>query len=148
MAAYNNPVVLERRGFCYTKAMNKRLPLIFILSLSLVVAILHVTGTYLNWYWLVSGFDRIVHTLGGFLVTFISLVIIYFFRMPAVPRWHIILVGIMASLVIGLGWEAFELKTGITAWGQIGFVRNNGGDILFDVVGGLLAIMYFIKRYR
>ena len=85
-------------------------------------------ASYLQWYWLVPGFDRIVHTLGGFLVTFVSLVIIYFYRMPAVRRSHIVLVGLFAALVIGFAWEYFEIQSGITAVGQPDFIRNNGGQ--------------------
>ncbi len=127
--------------------MTKRLPLFFILGITFLVGVFHITGTIFYLYWQIPGYDRVVHTLGGFLVTFISLVIIYFHRMPKVKFSHIVLVGIFASIVIGFGWEVFEFQTGNTSFGDPDFYRNNIGDMICDVLGGIIAIYYFIRTY-
>jgi ABC-type Fe3+-siderophore transport system permease subunit len=92
-------------------------------------------------------YDKLVHLVGGFLVAFICLSIIYVKRMPNVRISHLLLMGIFASLVIGVGWEIFELQADITSFKEVDYWSNNSSDIVADVVGGLVATWYFAQRF-
>jgi uncharacterized membrane protein YjdF len=127
--------------------MTKKLPLNFILAITFVMGCFHLLGTYFYLYWQLPGFDRIVHTIGGFLAALISLVIIYFYRMPQVRKSHILYVGIFAAIVLGFGWELFEFISGNTSFADKDFYYNNVGDMLCDTLGGLIAVYYFIRTY-
>lgn len=127
--------------------MKKNWPLLFILLVSLWILILHLMGTYLFFYWRYTGYDKIVHFSGGFLVAFVSLCIIHLERMPAVSRAKLWRLGFFAAVVIGIIWEIFELTSGNTAFTDKGYWLDNGGDVVFDVIGGIVAVYYFIRRY-
>lgn len=127
--------------------MKKQLPLFFILAITALMGSLHLVGTYFYFYWQLPGYDRIVHTVGGFLAALIVLVIIYFYRMPQVKKSHIIILGLFAALVLGLCWEVFEITSSITSLSDADFYINNGGDVIFDLFGGLLASYYFMHAY-
>jgi hypothetical protein len=128
--------------------MTKKLPLFFILAVSSIVAFMHLVGMYLHLYWRLDYYDKPVHFLGGFLVAYICLIIIYFKRMPHVNKSHVYLVGLFAALMIGLAWEVFELRIGLTAFGDYDFYPNNTGDVLADLLGGIVATWYFIQTYK
>jgi hypothetical protein len=128
--------------------MNKNRPYSFLLGLTILVGILHYAGVYLYFYWRISGYDKVVHVLAGFLLTFMCCLLFYFKRAPRVSRSQLIIFGLLASLSIGLAWEVFELWAGITSLAQADYFVNNGGDIVADVVGGIGAVGYFIKKYH
>lgn len=67
--------------------------------------------------------------------------------MPAVSRAKLWRLGFFAAVVIGIIWEIFELTSGNTAFTDKGYWLDNGGDVVFDVIGGIVAVYYFIRRY-
>lgn len=128
--------------------MHRKMPLLFILGVTFLIGVLHYVGTYLLFYWRYTGFDKIVHFSGGFLVAFVVLCVIFLQKMPHVSKKHLWTVGFFATLFMGLAWEIFELKAGNTAFSDKGYWLDNGGDVLADLIGGCAAIYYFIRRYR
>ncbi len=122
--------------------MTNRNFLIVLVFIILCVAVLHYLGFYLQLYWRVGWYDRVVHTLGGI---WIALTLFYFLktRMVSIPDtvW-LFFVGIGAALIVGIIWEFFEVKAGITVISDKGYLADTVGDIISDVCGGLLASVY------
>ncbi len=127
--------------------MNKRLPFLFFLKVAVVFGLLHFFGIYLQLYWRVSGYDKLSHLTGGFFATCLVLTVLYIKRLPGISRRELITVGLFAALVVGIAWELFELRFGITALSDAHYFRDNGGDVLFDVLGGAAGLFYFITHY-
>lgn len=127
--------------------MNKKLPLGYILLITVIVGVMHYAGTYLYLYWRLDNYDKLVHFFGGFLMVFICLTILYFKKMPFVRMSQILLVGIVASLAIGIAWEIFELAAHVTSLSSPTYWWDNGGDVAVDLIGGLIAAFSFNRRY-
>ncbi|MCC2630554.1 MAG: seg [Candidatus Paceibacter sp.] len=127
--------------------MKKELPLFFILKMAVLVGALHYTGIYLYLYWRLANFDKLVHFVGGFLIAFICIIIIYFERMPKVNKYHVIILGLFSALAIGIAWEFFELQAQFTSLSDQHYWLDNGGDIVLDIIGGCMASIYFLSKY-
>ncbi len=109
-----------------------------IISLALLVVILHVIGLSLEFYWRLSWYDRIVHTLAGITV------VLTLFSFNVTRRFSkklpVFFLGVFfTALIVGLLWEVFELRAGITFMGDHGYALDTTWDIICDVIGGLLA---------
>jgi len=84
----------------------------------------------------------IMHFLGGF---WVGLVSFYFFTFQGISS-KLILRILSLVLIIGIGWELFEILV------NDAFARNSFNsldtlsDIFFDLAGGSLSILYFLKR--
>jgi len=118
-----------------------------IFGIGILVLILHMIALKLFLYWTVGWYDIVVHFLGGFLI---GLIMISFIR-----RVHnsekILDVGllfssvILAVLVIGLGWELWELFIGFTD-----IIQDKADtimDLVMDLIGGTSAIFYYYFKY-
>ena len=126
--------------------MSTRLPFFFILYCVIILALLHFAGVYLELYWRLPGYDKLAHLLGGFLAAFTVLSFVFIKQSPHVSKRQIISVGVLAAFSVGIAWELFELQAGITALSDTHYYINNGGDVFFDIVGGVAGVFYFIKK--
>ncbi len=107
---------------------------------------MHLIGQFFFWYWLYPGYDRVVHFLGGFWVAFTALSLISE-RFKSLKSVHILLLGILITIIVGVCWEFFEIAGQITEIGDIGFARDTIGDIISDIVGGLAGTIFCVYRY-
>ncbi len=57
-----------------------------------------------------------------------------------------LLIALVASALFGILWELAENLTGTTFINDAGYGLNTATDLLCDVIGGIIAYMYFIKR--
>jgi hypothetical protein len=124
----------------------KRIPLIFLLTLAVVIGILHYSGTTLQMYWRVVGFDMLVHVLSSFFFVYALLTIISYLAKYTLMSRTIYGTSLILALVMGIFWELFELYTGYTELHDMGYVRNALFDIGIDVVGAMAAGWYFIRQ--
>ena len=91
---------------------------------------------YSVWY-----FDMIMHFLGG---VWLGLLAFYLFTREALPT-HPVLKMLFFVLVLGFGWEVFEfLFYNYIADNPFGFI-DSVSDLMFDLFGGLCAILYLCK---
>lgn len=130
---------------CYTIVMPRKMPLIFLLVVIAVIATLHIVGIRFYLYWQLSWYDRIVHVLAGFWVALTVLSSIGL-KAQALKRGHIFSIGLIAAIIIGIVWEIFEVKVGVTAVTDKGYWADTAGDIISDIVGGLLGSWYYHWR--
>ncbi len=107
--------------------------LIVILLLAILVLWLHVAALEDFWYWKYPWFDTIMHFLGGVIVSGCA-VWVWSFEKPLGKLRHTILVTASAILLVGVGWEIFEVSTGVQMMGQ-GYVLDTALDLTMDTLG-------------
>jgi len=84
----------------------------------------------------------IMHFLGGF---WIGLLVLYFLA-TKVLSFGLVFKTLLIVLVVGIGWEIFEILVNeVVAQNPLDFL-DIASDIFFDVTGGVFAILYFSKR--
>ena len=102
----------------------------------------------LYWYYSIWYFDMPMHFLGGFCVG-LATIWLWSYKNEA---FHIspklIYEVILVVLIIGVGWEIFEIIfNNIIAQGPFD-ILDTIHDVIFDLSGGTFAILYFIKRFE
>ena len=118
------------------KKLAKRL--IFLIFWILIVNFL---ANKFYWYFSIWYLDMIMHFLGGL---WVGLVSIYLFSFNKNFFWAFKILGIV--FFIGLGWELFEIIVNdVITKNPLNFL-DISSDIFFDLAGGAMAILYFIKR--
>lgn len=123
--------------------MYKKPLLLEVAGLAIVIALLHYLALTFSLYWTVWWFDIVMHFLGGFFVAAFSLYLVFVMRlikMPVEDRVMFAFVAIGAVVVIGLGWELWELLTGLTL-----VLRDTADtllDLLMDIIGGSFGLWY------
>lgn len=146
-AAYEKPELYTdgARVLLYCRHKMKKIhPLLLLFCAAILMTIMHVAGTFLYLYWRVEGFDRVVHFTGGFLAAFTTLYFLYWRQVAEPKNRHLIIIGILAALIIGVLWEIFELEDGMTFLADSGYWVDTVGDVVSDIVGGLVACLYFV----
>ncbi len=123
-----------------------RRPLLVELFLSaLVVAGLHYAALTFSLYWTTDWFDILMHFLGGFVIGIGALFVFFTSGYIAVTqtirhRGVMLLMIVMSVLVVGLGWEVWELLAGFTdRFSQLG---DTVLDIIMDTLGAIAAFYY------
>jgi|AntRauTorckE6833_2_1112554.scaffolds.fasta_scaffold00357_27 hypothetical protein len=115
-------------------------------TLSLVIATLHYVSLELYLYWTISWFDILMHFLGGFLVAIFTIFILYSYSdFENLKKHKIFLFSLIigATLVVGLGWELWEIFVGFT--NTFRDLNDTIMDIVMDTVGAISAIYYSKK---
>ncbi|MDE2400010.1 MAG: hypothetical protein KGL67_03345 [Patescibacteria group bacterium] len=115
-------------------------------TLSFLTVTLFLVNSLANkfyWYSAIWYFDMIMHTLGGICLGLAS---VYFFP-PKDSSLKSLLKILLFVFVVGVGWEVFEIifyniiaQTPFNALDTI-------SDVFFDLAGGGLAVLYFLKNY-
>ncbi|MEK7539264.1 MAG: hypothetical protein AAB595_01305 [Patescibacteria group bacterium] len=90
----------------------------------------------------------IMHFLGGF---WLGLAIIWFFpsesfRLSLEYPINVVLKILLFILFIGIGWEVFEILVNEVVLKNSFNYLDIISDIFFDLAGGVLAVLYFLKR--
>ncbi len=128
--------------------MDKRFPFIVSLLLILVISSLYWLGTFFQLHWRVFWYDYILHIMSGFLIGFIVTEFIQhntIFHARLVP---VLVSGFVVALSIGLLWEGFELRTGLTSLTAQGYALDTLGDLIADVCGGIIGSYYSYRRIK
>jgi len=118
---------------------------LFIRSASLVFFIFLINLVALKFYWYYSiwYFDMIMHFLGGF---WLGLILFWVFSIQEVSL-KLIFKMILCVLLVSISWEIFEMIVGrIIIQNSLNTMLDSISDIYFDLAGGTLAIVYFLKR--
>ncbi len=110
-----------------------------------VIALLHIAGTELRFYWRLGLYDIIVHILGGLWIAMAMLAVVKRAGVEFTTKRNILIVGICTTIIIGFVWEFFELQSGVTTVRHKEFLGDTFGDIIADSVGGLIGSLYSIK---
>jgi hypothetical protein len=125
--------------------MNKRLfrntaILFFIIGIS------NYLGNKLYLYWTTWWHDMIMHFIAGVVVA-MTAVLFYqiLFKKYNWFRNNLVLVAVLATLVVGLLWEYFELHFEITSLADgMAFWTDTFSDLVLDTLGGYMGARYSI----
>ena len=128
--------------------MNKlfKQPLfIEVLSLTIVVAIIHWIASIYYFYYLVPNLDILMHFLGGLLIGLIILSLLFVRRLFGFAHTHhgvVITTTLFGVLLIGLGWELFEVFFDMTAITRIDLF-DTLLDLVMDSIGGGVSLWWY-----
>ncbi len=122
--------------------------LIVILALAALVLYLHVTALENFWYWKFSWFDTVMHFLGGVIVSGCA-VWVWSIEKPLGSLFHTLLVTAAAILLVGIGWEIFEVGTGVQMM-DVGYPLDTALDLVMDTLGTAIGtvLAWFLLRPR
>jgi len=110
--------------------------------LVLLIFILNCLAMKFYWYSSIWYFDMIMHFLGG---CWVGLAIIWFFHVEDISL-KLIFKIILGVLLIGFFWEVFEVIIDEIFSKNSFNILDTISDIFFDLSGGCLAVLYFIKK--
>ncbi len=104
-------------------------------------------GLFLHLYYRLDFYDHIVHVLAGI---WAAIAIIAFFRVQGVvftKVLNIFLITMSFSLIVGVVWEFFELRAGLTSVADHAFLSDTYGDLISDTVGAIIGSLYCLKYF-
>ncbi len=131
--------------------MFKTKPFPFSLIVLVALIALHLISSYFSWYWSYPWVALIVHILGGLWIGLIFLwFAAYLNQINSMIEYKTksLLIALVSSALFGILWELVENLANITFINDAGYGLNTATDILMDVIGGILAYLYFIKRSK
>jgi len=101
-----------------------------------------------HWYYVIWWFDMPMHFVGGF---FISLAVLwlYFYRNPWLNlKVNPIFISLLSVFIIGVLWEIFEFS--LDQFFAINLLSpiDSLSDLFFDLSGGIVGTMYFLRKMR
>lgn len=114
-----------------------------------VIATLHFSALQFYLYWRFWWFDILTHFLGGLWISISFLWLFFQFGFTNIIKNHKnynLAVAFLASLLVGLMWEAFEYYFGIVATDAANYVVDTMTDISFDLIGGFVAYCVFLFK--
>ena len=112
------------------------------------IFIVNLSAQQFHWYFSVWYFDMFMHFLGGF---WVGLVFLWFFSRESTslePFLQLIFKVIFAVLMVGILWEIFEISIDKIIIQNPFNALDTFSDIFFDLTGGLVAVLYFLKKWR
>lgn len=115
-------------------------------TLSVLIIFIFLANALANkfyWYSSIWYFDIIMHFLGGFWVGLLALYLIRAEKISRLVLWRVTLVVI----VIGLGWEIFELVVDRVISRNAFNILDSSADLFFDCAGGAAAVFYYLKNF-
>jgi|SRR3989344_2445693 len=114
-----------------------------------IVAALHFSALQFYLYWRFWWFDILTHFLGGLWVAMSFLWLFFQFGFVNIiknNKSYNLAVAFLASLFVGVMWEAFEYYFGIAVTDASNYVTDTTMDISFDLVGGFAAYCIFLLK--
>ena len=127
----------------------------FLILLLIVILLFHAIATNFSLYWKYRWIDIIPHIFGGIWLGSLMIWYVYFSGKVATPKSPVVFVFLIilgAAALGGVLWEFFEFlfdqfiakKIYIDSF-QAG-LKNTISDLFFDLFGGLVAVLYFLKQ--
>ena len=118
--------------------------------LTVVIALLHYFSIKLAWYWQFPWLDMVSHFLGGAWVAGMLLWFVFVSGRVSTAKIQneklvAFLIAVFGALVVGLAWEAFEYFADVLLI-QDGFLGDTLSDLVLDVIGGVAAYYYVLRK--
>lgn len=112
--------------------------------LVIFIFLVNFIAVKLHWYDYVWCFDMLMHFLGGL---WVGLALVWLFSGKGLRfSLGMMLKIVLGVLIVGIGWELFELYF-------INYIAQNpfdaldaASDIFFDLLGGLCAMLYLWRN--
>lgn len=123
----------------------------FIFILLWFIVIVNGLALYFSWYWHLLWLDIPMHFFGGLLVGLTALWVAYISQKIKISDNYrtpnkVILIAFIATVVIGSLWEVFEFSVDtILVIAPTYDIPDTMSDIVFDIIGALVASVIFIN---
>ncbi|MFA6463709.1 MAG: hypothetical protein WCV55_01735 [Candidatus Paceibacterota bacterium] len=112
------------------------------LGIFILLFLVHFFATMTGLYWITGWFDGVSHLIGGFGIFFVlSYVFSFKSKKPSLG------VIITFSLLIGILWELFEIKYGITSILSRQYFPDTSMDLVCDIVGSCIAFLITRQKF-
>lgn len=114
----------------------------------------HIFGVRLYDVWLFNGFrfDNFVHIIGSFVAALLSYTFVYQHLNDKARDNKLLLAIIIISMASGIGALNEILELGAVIWFnaslQVGNYFNNALDLLYNLIGAILACIYLFYIHR
>lgn len=116
-----------------------------------IIGLLMDNTTYLIW-WIANLF----HTIGGAYAVIFTRAVLQYYKSRnqiTVPFGFEILIFVGGAIILGVFWEWYELimdRYGLFILGipSAASYADNIGDLAFDTLGALIAVLYLRKRKK
>lgn len=111
---------------------------------------IHISGIRLYDVWLFSWFkyDNLVHVIGGLVAGLLSYAFVYQYLDKEAKTNKTLFVIIILSMASGIGALNEVLELGAVVWlnasAQVGDYMNNALDLLYNLVGSVIACVYLL----
>ena len=132
--------------------MNRKKLFIRFALLIFFIFVFNALALWLHWYSALLWLDIPMHFLGGF---WLSLVFIWLFTLKEREisetlldkrNFKLITQVLFGVLIVGIMWEIFEILVNKSITKNPFDVLDTFSDIVLDLLGGLFALFYFLKR--
>jgi len=114
-----------------------------VLITGVLISLLHYAALTFHLYWTTMWFDVVMHFLGGFFIGLLALFTFYISEWVEFPRDHaasILAMTLGSVLLVGLGWELWEVFVGFTD--ALEDQVDTYVDLVMDTLGGIAAYLY------
>jgi hypothetical protein len=115
---------------------RKKTYLFLSLGIFFLLFVVHLFATMTSLYWITGWFDSVSHLIGGFGIFFF---LSYSFSLAGKRLSLVVL--IVFSVLIGILWELFQLKYGITLITSPSYWLSTSTDISYGVIGSLAGYL-------
>lgn len=122
--------------------VDRKKLLIRLALLIFFIFLVNLVALKFYWYYSIWYFDMIMHFLGGL---WLGLAFIWLFSAKELTS-KLIFKIILSVLLIGFLWEIFEIIFYNYVAENPFIILDTVSDICFDLTGGILAVIYFLKR--
>lgn len=120
---------------------------LFLAVFILIIAIVNGVALMYLWYFRFSWLDKFLHFAGGFWVAAASYRFVFKRFKVAAPKACLAVMIVAVVALLGVFWEFFEFGTAVllgnanSVWLQLNGLSDTLNDLLFDLLGGLLAVV-------
>lgn len=118
---------------------------ILTLSTLAIIAVSHILALQFFLYWKYAWFDIPMHFFGGVSIA-LGYGILPFLRIGLKLTYRTYISYLAVVLVVGLGWEVFEIVGGINVIDEY-FVSDTLIDLVVDLLGGTVGYA-LVKRLQ
>lgn len=115
------------------------------------VFVLNALASYFYLYQSFLWFDMLMHFLGGIVVTFFAVWLLYHtYALWRGKTWKIIVVNSFVFVVVGVLWEIMEfgVQHAFNIYGVLATPGDSVSDIICGLAGSLIALMYYFTKVR
>lgn len=106
------------------------------------LAVVQLFAVFFSLYWVYHWLDIPMHIFGGLVVALGYLAFVERFELPRTASG--LNATLLATLVVGLGWEAYELVTG-AFFRDVAPLGDTMLDLLMDLVGAALGYAIAVR---
>ena len=113
----------------------------------IIVAVIHISAIYLNWYFRISWIDNVIHFLAGISVSCAFLASVEgWLKIGNVSQWRVFFLALISVLFVGIIWEIFEYSCDLTFYWLQDYPLDTAMDLIADISGATIPFLFIKER--